>query len=226
LATQADSDAVDVSTNGNVTKQCEDECNEDLEDEELDVEDEESDGGRRKDVYDNQLRYFDTRINDDSSGTRTPHSPSAVMDTEDVSPPVIPKPLPHPGVALGGLHQPAGANGPPCWSLPPGLASQFAWMPVYRSASPASKCLLTTLWALKPSNQTQVTKQIQPFVTEFVGRGGGGGLPASCPHPKNVMLGNNVSKLIYLLLLIICVLFNDAVSSSDFIPSTERMINK
>jgi hypothetical protein len=145
FTSQADSDLVDVSTNGNVTKQCDDECNEDLEDEELDVDDEESDIGRRKHSYDNQLQYFDTRINDDSSGTRTSQSPSAVRDTEDLSPPVIPKPLPHPGVVLGGLHQPAGATGPPGWSFAPGLASQFAWMPVYRCASPVSEYHQTRL---------------------------------------------------------------------------------
>jgi hypothetical protein len=131
---QLHTDTVDISTNGDATRQCEDECNEDFEDEELDVDCEESDGRGRKQAYDNQQQYFDSRINDDSSGTRT-SSPSAVRDTEDVSPPVIPKPLHHPGVALGGPHQPAGATGPPCWAFPPGLASQFAWVPAYRPAS-------------------------------------------------------------------------------------------
>lgn len=137
LTSQAD--LVDASTNGNVTKQCDAECNDDLEDEELDVDDEECDVGRRKRSYDNQLQYFDTRINDDSSGTRTSQSPSADRDAEDGSPPVMLKPFPHPGVALGGLHQPAGVTGPPCWGFPPGLASQLAWMPVYRPSSPVSE---------------------------------------------------------------------------------------
>jgi hypothetical protein len=127
---QVDTDPVDVST-----RQCEDECNEDLEDEELEVDDEESDVERRKHLYGNQLQYFDTRINDDSNGTRASPSPSIARDTEDVSPPVIPKPLHHPALALG----PAGTSGPPCWSFPSGLASQFAWMPVYRAVSPSSK---------------------------------------------------------------------------------------
>ena len=133
-SSQVDTDPVDISTNGDSTRQ----CNEDLDDEELDVDCEENDTIRRKTAYDIQQQYFDSRLNDDSSGTRT-SSPSAVRDTEDVSPPVIPKPLHHPGVTLGGPHQPAGATGPPCWTFPPGFASQFAWMPAYRSASPASE---------------------------------------------------------------------------------------
>jgi hypothetical protein len=137
-SSQVDTDPVDVSTNGDSTRQCDEECNEDLDDEELDVDCEENDARSRKPAYDNQQQYFDSRMNDDSSGTRT-SSPSAVRDTEDVSPPVIPKPLHHPGVTLGGPHQPAGATGPPCWTFPPGFASQFAWMPAYRSASPASE---------------------------------------------------------------------------------------
>lgn len=135
---QVDTDPVDISTNGDATRQCEDECNEDLEDEEVDVHCEDSDVRRRKPSCENQQQYFDSRINDDSSGTRT-SSPSAVRDTEDVSPPLIPKPLHHPGVALRDPHHPAAATGPPCWSFPPGFASQFAWMPAYRSASPASE---------------------------------------------------------------------------------------
>jgi hypothetical protein len=123
---QVETDAVDVSTG-----QCEHECNEELEDEELEVDDEESDVGTSKHLYDSQLQYFDTRVNDDSSGTRASASPSIARDTEDVSPPIIPKPLHHPGLALG----PAGTAGPACWSFP----SQFAWMPVYRSVSPSSE---------------------------------------------------------------------------------------
>jgi len=137
-SSQVDTDPVDVSTNGDSTRQCDEECNEDLDDEELDVDCEENVARRRKPAYDNQQQYFDSRLNDDSSGTRT-SSPSAVRDTEDVSPPIIPKPLHHPGVTLGSPHQPAGATGPPCWTFPPGFASQFAWMPAYRSASPASE---------------------------------------------------------------------------------------
>jgi hypothetical protein len=128
---QVDTDAVDVSTGGAATEQCEHECNEDLEDEELEVDDEERDVGRRKLLYDNQLHYFDTRINEDSSGTQPSPSPSIARDAEDVSPPLIPKPLHHPGLALG----PAATTGPPCWSFP----SQFAWMPIYRSVSPSSE---------------------------------------------------------------------------------------
>jgi hypothetical protein len=143
-----------VSTNGSVAKQCDDGCNDRLQEEELDVDDEESDVGRRKHSYDSQLQYFDTRINDDSSGTRTSHSPSAARDAEDVSPPVIPRPLPHPGVALASLHQTAAATGPPGWSFPPGLASQFAWMPIYRSASPVSEYHAATQRA---GSDTQIT---------------------------------------------------------------------
>lgn len=137
-SSQLDTDPVDVSINGDSTRQGDGECNEDLDDEELDVDCEEDDVRRRKAVYDNKQQYFDARMNDDSSGTRT-SSPSAVRDADDVSPPVIPKPLHHPGVRLGGPHQPAGATGPPCWTFPPGFASQFAWMPAYRSASPVSE---------------------------------------------------------------------------------------
>jgi hypothetical protein len=121
-----DTDAVDVSTG-----QCEHESNEELEDEELEVDDEESDVERRKNLCDTQLQYFDIRVNDDSCGTRASASPSIARDTEDMSPPIIPKPLHHPGLALG----PAGTGGPPCWGFP----SQFAWMPVYRSVSPSSE---------------------------------------------------------------------------------------
>jgi hypothetical protein len=128
---QVQTHSVDVSIDGAATRQYERECNEDLEDEELEVDDEESDVGRTKLLYDSQLQYFDTRINDDSSGTRASPSPSIVRDAEDASPPVVPKPLHHPGLALG----PAGTAGPPCWSFP----SQFAWMPVYRSVSPSSE---------------------------------------------------------------------------------------
>lgn len=129
-----DTDPMDVSINGDTTRHCEDECNGDLEDEELEVDDDENDERRRKHEYENQVQYFD-----DSSGTRASPSPTAVRDTEDMSPPVIPKPLPHLGVTLGGLHQPAAATGPHCWNFPPGLASQFAWLPVYRPASPSSE---------------------------------------------------------------------------------------
>lgn len=131
LSPVVDTDAVDVATDRAATGQCEHECNEDLEDEELEVDDEERDAGRRKHLYDSQLQYFDTRNNEDSSGTRPSPSPSIARETEDVSPPVIPKPLHHPGLALG----PAGTAGPPCWGFP----SQFAWMPVYRSVSPSSE---------------------------------------------------------------------------------------
>ena len=131
---QVDTEPADFSTNGDATRQCEDECNEDLEEEELDVDCEESDVRRRQPAFDHQQRYFDARINDDSSGTRT-SSPSAVRDTEDVSPPAILKPLLHSDVALGGPHESAATTGPPCWAFPPGLASHFAWMPAYRSAS-------------------------------------------------------------------------------------------
>ncbi|KAJ4431473.1 hypothetical protein ANN_20071 [Periplaneta americana] len=127
---------------------CADVCNEDLEDEELEVDDEEDERTRPSEdeqgLY-NRHEYLHCAV-EDSGGARRSTSPSAerddcsVTDTEEAvvaaSPPVVPKPLPHPGVTLGGLHQPAGAGGPPCWGFPHGLATQFAWMPVYRSASP------------------------------------------------------------------------------------------
>lgn len=130
---------------------CADVCNEDLEDEELEVDDEEDERTRPSEdeqgLY-NRHEYLHCAV-EDSGGARRSTSPSAerddcsVTDTEEAvvaaSPPVVPKPLPHPGVTLGGLHQPAGAGGPPCWGFPHGLATQFAWMPVYRSASPTSK---------------------------------------------------------------------------------------
>jgi hypothetical protein len=137
-----DTGPVDDCTGDAATRQCDDnddrddddECNEDLQDEELEVGDEENDVAGRG-LYENQLQYFDSRIRDDSTGSRASPSPSVPRDTEDLSPPVIPKPLHHPGLALG--H--AGAVGPPCWGFPSGLASQFAWMPVYRSVSPSSE---------------------------------------------------------------------------------------
>ncbi|KAJ9600738.1 hypothetical protein L9F63_001093, partial [Diploptera punctata] len=141
---------------------CEDESNEDLEDEELEVDDDESVKcsnkkqseqdfiyGSRGILDSSQLQYFhcrqdESRTNDDSnSARRSPTgttSPStspptirddcSVTDNEEVNTsPFVPKPLPHPGVTLG-------AGGPPCWNFPPGLATQFAWMPVYRPTSP------------------------------------------------------------------------------------------
>ena len=150
-------------TNCEDSRQCEEESNEDLEDEELEVDDDESVKcsmkkqteddfvyGSHSIVDNSQLQYFhchNSRTNDDSnSARRSPTgttSPStspptirddcSVTDNEEVNTsPFIPKPLPHPGVTLG-------AGGPPCWNFPPGLATQFAWMPVYRPTSPTSK---------------------------------------------------------------------------------------
>jgi hypothetical protein len=138
-----DTGPADDCTGGASTRQCDDnddrddddECNEDLQDEELEVGDEESDAARREAPYENQLQYFDNRIRDDCAGSRASPSPSVPRDTEDLSPPVFPKPLHHPGLALG--H--AGSAGPPCWGFPSGLASHFAWMPVYRPVSPSSE---------------------------------------------------------------------------------------
>jgi hypothetical protein len=136
-----DTGPVDDCTGSAARGQCDDDdhddddCNDDLQDEELEVDDMDTDATTAERLYEDRLHCVDGRLKDDSAGSRVSPCPSVARDTEDMSPHIIPRPLHHPALALG--H--AAAAGPPCWGFPSGLASQFAWMPLYRSASPSSE---------------------------------------------------------------------------------------